>query len=86
MSQSLLSDRINQRTEELEAQYGLWMSRRQIERKLLRIGNGSFPVDCLKIYDIDPNGKRPRYSTQSVACFLVSHEIPYALSRWGNNK
>ena len=84
MSQSLLAERIKQRTEDLESKYGLWMSRHQIERKLLHIGSGTFPVEKLKVYDIGPVGKRLRYSTQSVAAFLVSHEVPQTL--WAQRK
>jgi len=86
MSQSILAERIKQRTEELESKYGLWMSRRQIERKLLHIRDGSLPVEKLKVYDIDPNGRRPRYSTQSLAAFLVYHEVPQSSSYLSRNK
>ena len=76
MSQSLLAERIRQRAIDLESKYGIWMSRRQIERDLLHMAHGSFPVEKLKVYDIDPNGRRIRYSTQSLAAFLVTHEVP----------
>jgi len=86
MSQSLFAERIRQRTEDLESKYGIWMSRRQIERDLLHMQSGAFPVEKLKIYDIDPNRRRPRYSTQSVAAFLVYHEVPQEHSQWAKNK
>ena len=79
MSISPLAQKIEKRTEQLEAKYGIWMTRKQIETDMLKMGEGKFPVEKLNVFDVCPSGRRPRYTTASVAAYLVACEVPASI-------
>ena len=65
--------------EYLESKYGLWMNRTQIERDFLHMRTGRFPIEKLVVFDVDPSGKRKRYSTSSVASVVWAMQKPVKL-------
>jgi len=65
--------------DKLEDQFGLWMTRKQIESELLKMREGKFPVEKLTIFDITPTKRNPRYTTASVAAYMHACQTPASL-------